>query len=180
MGFANWASRIIAQFIVMGSGILGRAFFQAYRQAIANASKTGVAQEAMQNAVRKAGKAINAQEARQILGVTEQTSWEEILLKYDKLFENNVKAGSFYLQSKVVRAKECLEPVLLHLQIISLALGHAFVYVARLAFRVTCASWILPIYAILFPSSPTSAPLCNVLLTDFDFDNPSLHSQRYA
>ncbi|CAN6804191.1 unnamed protein product [Brassica oleracea] len=105
------ASRIIAQFIVMGSGILGRAFFQAYRQAIANASKTGVAQEAMQNAVRKAGKAINAQEARQILGVTEQTSWEEILLKYDKLFENNAKAGSFYLQSKVVRAKECLEVV---------------------------------------------------------------------
>ncbi|KAG2250941.1 hypothetical protein Bca52824_081077 [Brassica carinata] len=30
------AGRIIAQFIVMGSGILGRAFFQAYRQAIAN------------------------------------------------------------------------------------------------------------------------------------------------
>ena len=30
------ASRIIAQFIVMGSGILGRAFFQAYRQAIAS------------------------------------------------------------------------------------------------------------------------------------------------
>ncbi|KAF3581942.1 hypothetical protein DY000_02032255 [Brassica cretica] len=63
----------------MGTGILGRAVFQAYRQAIANASKTGVAQEAMQNAVRKAGKAINEQEARQILGVTEQTSWEEIL-----------------------------------------------------------------------------------------------------
>ncbi|KAG2287914.1 hypothetical protein Bca52824_047518 [Brassica carinata] len=77
----------------------------------ADASKTGVAQEAMQNAVRKAGKAINEQEARQILGVTEQTSWEEILQKYDKLFENNAKAGSFYLQSKVLRAKECLEVV---------------------------------------------------------------------
>lgn len=45
----------------------------------ADASKTGVAQEAMQNGIRKAGKAINEQEARQILGVTEQTSWEEIL-----------------------------------------------------------------------------------------------------
>ncbi|KAF2569121.1 hypothetical protein F2Q68_00026134 [Brassica cretica] len=30
------AGRIIAQFIVMGTGILGRAFFQAYRQAIAS------------------------------------------------------------------------------------------------------------------------------------------------
>ncbi|CAH2063563.1 unnamed protein product [Thlaspi arvense] len=107
----NWAGKIIAQLIVVGSGILGRAFFQAYRQAIANASKSGVAQEAMQNTVRKAGKAINEQEARQILGVTEKTSWEEILQKYDKLFENNAKAGSFYLQSKVLRAKECLEVV---------------------------------------------------------------------
>lgn len=33
----------------------------------------------MQNAVRKAGKSITEQEARQILGVTEQTSWEEIV-----------------------------------------------------------------------------------------------------
>ena len=30
------AERIIAQLIVMGSGILGRAFFQAYRQALAS------------------------------------------------------------------------------------------------------------------------------------------------
>lgn len=31
--------------------------------------------------------------------------------KYDNLFENNAKNGSFYLQSKVHRAKECLEAV---------------------------------------------------------------------
>ncbi|KFK35163.1 hypothetical protein AALP_AA5G247300 [Arabis alpina] len=105
------AGKILANLIVMGTGILGRAFFQAYRQALANASKTGAAQEAMQNAVRKGAKAINEAEARQILGVTEKTSWEEILQKYDKLFENNAKAGSFYLQSKVHRAKECLEVV---------------------------------------------------------------------
>ncbi|KAG9139084.1 hypothetical protein Leryth_022607 [Lithospermum erythrorhizon] len=48
------------------------------------------------------------QEARQILGVTDKTSWEE---KYDTLFERNAKNGSFYLQSKVHRAKECLENV---------------------------------------------------------------------
>lgn len=46
---------------------------------LADASKTGAAQEAVQNAVRNAGKVINEQEARQILGVTEKTSWEEIL-----------------------------------------------------------------------------------------------------
>lgn len=31
--------------------------------------------------------------------------------KYDNLFERNAKNGSFYLQSKVHRAKECLETV---------------------------------------------------------------------
>jgi import inner membrane translocase subunit TIM16 len=31
--------------------------------------------------------------------------------KYNNLFEQNAKNGSFYLQSKVHRAKECLEAV---------------------------------------------------------------------
>ncbi|KAG2726144.1 hypothetical protein I3760_01G099000 [Carya illinoinensis] len=95
----------------MGSGILARAVVQAYRQALANASKSGVAQETLQNTVRRAGKAMTEQEARQILGVSDQTAWEEILKKYNTLFERNAKNGSFYLQSKVHRAKECLESV---------------------------------------------------------------------
>ncbi|XP_074295495.1 mitochondrial import inner membrane translocase subunit PAM16 like 2-like [Silene latifolia] len=105
------AARIIAQLVVMGSGLLIRAFAQAYRKALQNASKTGAAQEAMQNTVRRASKAITEQEARQILGVTENAAWEDILKKYDILFERNAKQGSFYLQSKVHRAKECLEAV---------------------------------------------------------------------
>ncbi|XP_020959017.1 uncharacterized protein LOC107644955 isoform X1 [Arachis ipaensis] len=76
-----------------------------------DASKNGVAQEAIQNTIRRASKAMSEQEARQILGVTEETPWEEIVRKYDTLFENNAKNGSFYLQSKVHRAKECLEAV---------------------------------------------------------------------
>ncbi|XP_074308658.1 mitochondrial import inner membrane translocase subunit PAM16 like 2-like [Silene latifolia] len=105
------AGRIIAQLLVVGSGVLIRAFAQAYRQALTNASKTGAAQEAMQNTVRRASKAITEQEARQILGITENAAWEDILKKYDILFERNAKQGSFYLQSKVHRAKECLESV---------------------------------------------------------------------
>ncbi|XP_059299775.1 mitochondrial import inner membrane translocase subunit PAM16 like 2-like [Lycium barbarum] len=102
------ASRILANLIVMGSGIMVRAFAQAYRQAIANASKNGVAQEAVQN-IKRASKNMTESEARQILGVAEHSSWEEVLQKYDNLFESNAKNGSFYLQSKVHRAKECLE-----------------------------------------------------------------------
>ncbi|KAJ6880332.1 hypothetical protein NC652_033614 [Populus alba x Populus x berolinensis] len=105
------AGKIIANLIVMGSAILGRAFIQAYRQALANASKSGVAQETIQNTIRRGSKVMTEQEARQILGVTEKTSWEEILKKYDTLFERNSKNGSFYIQSKVHRAKECLEAV---------------------------------------------------------------------
>ncbi|KAB5532216.1 hypothetical protein DKX38_018886 [Salix brachista] len=104
------AARILANLLVMGSGIMVRAFAQAYRQALANASKSGVAHETVQN-IRRGSKMISEPEARQILGITEHSTWEEILQKYDKLFENNAKNGSFYLQSKVHRAKECLEEV---------------------------------------------------------------------
>ncbi|RVW63233.1 Mitochondrial import inner membrane translocase subunit PAM16 like 2 [Vitis vinifera] len=44
-----------------------------------DASKSGVAQETIQNTVRRGSKAMMEQEARQILGVTEQSTWEEIL-----------------------------------------------------------------------------------------------------
>ncbi|XP_068646131.1 mitochondrial import inner membrane translocase subunit PAM16 like 2-like [Aristolochia californica] len=105
------AGKILANLIIMGSGIMARAVVQAYRQALANASKNGVAQEAVQNAIRRGSKGMTEQEARQILGITEESTWEEILKKYDTLFERNTKNGSFYLQSKVHRAKECLENV---------------------------------------------------------------------
>ncbi|XP_055819877.1 mitochondrial import inner membrane translocase subunit PAM16 like 1-like [Solanum dulcamara] len=103
------AAKILANLIVMGSTILARSFVQAYRQALANASKNGVAQEAVQNIKR--AKTMTDAEARQILGVTENASWEEIVQRYDNLFERNAKSGSFYLQSKVHRAKECLEAI---------------------------------------------------------------------
>ncbi|KAL3512066.1 hypothetical protein ACH5RR_024783 [Cinchona calisaya] len=102
------AARLLANLIIVGGGVMARAFAQAYRQAIANASRNGVAQEATQT-IKRAGKTITEAEARQILGVTENSSWQDILKKYDVLFEKNAKNGSFYLQSKVHRAKECLE-----------------------------------------------------------------------
>ncbi|KAK2641757.1 hypothetical protein Ddye_023520 [Dipteronia dyeriana] len=103
------AAKILANLIVMGSGILVRAVVQAYRQALTNAAKSGVAQETLQNAARRVSKVMTEQEARQILGVTEDSAWEEIVQKYENLFETNAKNGSFYIQSKVHQAKECLE-----------------------------------------------------------------------
>ncbi|MCO5575261.1 hypothetical protein L7F22_029061 [Adiantum nelumboides] len=102
------AGKIIANLIVLGSGVLLRAFSQVYYQALANASKSGVAQETVQN-LTKSSKAMIEQEARIILGINEHASAEEMLHRYENLFERNAKTGSFYLQSKVQRAKECLE-----------------------------------------------------------------------
>lgn len=45
---------------------------------IADASKTGAAQEVAQN-IRRAGKTMTETEARQILGVADQSTWEEVL-----------------------------------------------------------------------------------------------------
>ncbi|GMY15226.1 mitochondrial import inner membrane translocase subunit PAM16 like 2-like isoform X2 [Fagus crenata] len=104
------AARILANLIVVGSGVIARSLVQAYRQALSNAAKSGVAQETAQN-IRRVSKIMAEQEARQVLGVTEHSSWEEILKKYDNMFEQNAKSGSFYLQSKVHRAKETLEAV---------------------------------------------------------------------
>ncbi|KAL8502204.1 hypothetical protein ACS0TY_021353 [Phlomoides rotata] len=64
------AARILANLIIMGSGVMVRAFTQGYRQALANASKNGVAQEAVQN-MKRGSKMMTEAKARQILGVFE-------------------------------------------------------------------------------------------------------------
>lgn len=105
-----------------------------FNKSFADANKTGVTKETIQN-ISRMRKTMTEEEARQILGISEQSSWDEILQvyyyhyysldaisyrfrhlltasnlqKYNNLFENNEKNGSFYLQSKVHRAKECLE-----------------------------------------------------------------------
>ncbi|XP_078442265.1 mitochondrial import inner membrane translocase subunit PAM16 like 2-like [Wolffia australiana] len=104
------AAKLLANLIVMGSSILGRAVIQAYKKALENANKSGVAQEAVQN-MRRSSKAMTESEARQILGITEDMPWDEVVKRYENLFERNAKNGSFYLQSKVHRAKECLETI---------------------------------------------------------------------
>lgn len=56
------AAKILANLVVIGSGILARASVQAYRQALANASKSGVAQETVQN-IRRGSKIMAELEA---------------------------------------------------------------------------------------------------------------------
>ncbi|KAF2900840.1 hypothetical protein ILUMI_05379 [Ignelater luminosus] len=106
-------ARFIAQIIIAGTQVVGRAFARALKQEMA----------ASQEAARRLGNSrarsqqignlkmgLSLEEAKQILNVSNITR-EEIKKQYDFLFKNNEreKGGTFYIQSKIVRAKERLE-----------------------------------------------------------------------
>ncbi|XP_072299412.1 mitochondrial import inner membrane translocase subunit TIM16-like isoform X3 [Eucyclogobius newberryi] len=105
-------AKYLAQIIVMGVQVVGRAFARALQQefaasqAAARARGTGGQQSAAASSIS----GMSVQEAQQILNITTLTP-EEIQKNYEHLFKVNDKSvgGSFYLQSKVVRAKERLD-----------------------------------------------------------------------
>jgi len=103
-------ARVFANIIIQGTAVFGKAFMQAYANAAANAGK--VAADGAQ-AVVKRGQ-MTREEAIEILGVTAdllKSAPEEVQAKYDKFLEANdpTNGGSFYLQSKIFRAKEFLD-----------------------------------------------------------------------
>lgn len=98
--------------IILGTQVVGRAFAKALR----NEFQQGrVAQEARRQttesvqATRITG--MSLEEAKQILNVSDLKNVAEIEDKYQNLFKMNDKAsgGSFYLQSKIYRAKERID-----------------------------------------------------------------------
>lgn len=102
-------ARILAQVIVPVVAVLARALPAAYAQALQNAKKQGVNPAQATSMLRKT---ITQQEAFQILNLSEsEASAEAIQKQYDKYMAANdvSKGGSFYLQSKVYRAKELLQ-----------------------------------------------------------------------
>ncbi|XP_052535655.1 coronin-7-like isoform X3 [Tympanuchus pallidicinctus] len=109
---AEWA-KYLAQIILVGAQVVGRAFMRALRQEFAASRAAADARgrsERPQSAAASRIIGISLQEAQQILNVSNLNP-EEIQKNYDHLFKVNDKSvgGSFYLQSKVVRAKERLD-----------------------------------------------------------------------
>jgi import inner membrane translocase subunit TIM16 len=108
--------RVVAQVVIAGVAVLARAIPAAYGAALANARKSG-ADKAAEEAARKGasflGKArISKDEALQILNLSEgEATAEAVQKQYERYFEANKveKGGSFYLQSKIYRAKELLD-----------------------------------------------------------------------
>lgn len=111
-------AKYIAQIIVLGAQVVGRAFARALKQEIAAsqeaAKRAGGGPEGSRRAAANASTGLTLEEAMQILNV-EKLDSEKVKKSYEHLFTANDKAkgGSFYLQSKIVRAKERLDVELL-------------------------------------------------------------------
>ncbi|KAI9833169.1 MAG: mitochondrial import inner membrane translocase subunit TIM16 [Sarea resinae] len=110
------AHRIITQVVITGSRVLGRAFAEAYRQA--SASQKYAAQAAKNNpggVNNLAASGLTLDEACKILNVKPpqggKMNMEDVMARFKKLFDINEpkKGGSFYLQSKILRARERIE-----------------------------------------------------------------------
>lgn len=113
------AYRVITQVVLIGTRVLGRAFTEAYKQASA-ASNYQRAQQKAGNPTA-AGRAslasgMTLDEAIKILNVKQPpkggvADMEEVTERFKRLFDANdpQKGGSFYLQSKILRARERIE-----------------------------------------------------------------------
>eukprot|EP00118_Oscarella_pearsei_P025407 m.308133 g.308133 ORF g.308133 m.308133 type:complete len:136 (+) comp43434_c0_seq1:58-465(+) len=110
-------ARFIGQIVVVGGQVVARAFAQALRQEFRsgasvrqNVAETAKKTTGTRTVVSNSFTGMNLQEAKQILNV-DRLDPELIQRNYDHLFKLNDKAkgGSFYLQSKVYRAKERLD-----------------------------------------------------------------------
>ncbi|XP_032825881.1 mitochondrial import inner membrane translocase subunit TIM16 [Petromyzon marinus] len=105
-------ARYLAQIVMLGAQVVGKAFSRAVRQefAASRAAAEARGRAGRQSAVASGMTGLGLQEAKDILNVSKLDA-AEIQKNYENLFKMNEKAsgGSFYLQSKVVRAKERLD-----------------------------------------------------------------------
>lgn len=107
-------AKYIVQIIVLGSQVISKAFVKALKQEYAASqaasSKAGGGSTGASRAAANAKSGITLEEAMQILNV-DKINPEEVNKRYEHLFKINDKSkgGSFYIQSKVVRAKERID-----------------------------------------------------------------------
>lgn len=106
----NLIQVIVAGVRVVGSAF-GRALKQEYEASQRAAQRAGGGNRGRKSAANDALTGMSLQEAKDILNVSDVSDPEQIKKNYDHLFSVNDKAqgGSFYLQSKVVRAKERID-----------------------------------------------------------------------
>ena len=106
------ASRVLANLLVACSGAVFRAASQAWSKALQNAKASGVhAEHHVKKKTTSGGgfgtNGVSLDEAKKILPISIDDTKEQMLAKFDRAFAKNDDV-SFYLQSKLFRAKETL------------------------------------------------------------------------
>ncbi|KYQ46212.1 Mitochondrial import inner membrane translocase subunit Tim16 [Trachymyrmex zeteki] len=108
-------AKYLIQIIVMGTQVVGKAFARALRQEIAAsqeaARRAGGGSQGAQHVATNVRTGLTLEEALRILNVERPDQTELVERNYKYLVEANdkLKGGSFYLQSKIVRAKERID-----------------------------------------------------------------------
>ncbi|XP_077278775.1 mitochondrial import inner membrane translocase subunit Tim16 [Temnothorax americanus] len=108
-------AKYLIQIIVMGTQVVGKAFARALRQEIAAseeaARRAGGGRQGAQHVAANTRTGLTLEEALRILNAErpDQTELIERNYKYLVVANDRVKGGSFYLQSKIVRAKERID-----------------------------------------------------------------------
>lgn len=102
--FMGPLAKLAAQFAATAAVVFGKAFMQAFAQAQANAKNPKAAAQAMR------GKTMDLSQAYEILNLDSSATKDEVNENFDKFFTANDpdNGGSFYLQSKVVYAKQTI------------------------------------------------------------------------
>lgn len=111
------AHRIITQAVIVGARVFGRAFAEAYRQASASSkyAQSSIGSSGNSTSKNFVSSGLTLDEACKILNVKPpqggKANMEEIMERFKRLFDVNdpTKGGSFYLQSKILRARERIE-----------------------------------------------------------------------
>ncbi|KAK4194900.1 Pam16-domain-containing protein, partial [Triangularia verruculosa] len=111
------AYRLITQVVLIGTRVLGRSFAEAYKQAAASSAYQRAHGQSGNGTTGRASlsSGMTLDEACKILNVKPpqngQANMEEVMERFKRLFDSNdpKKGGSFYLQSKILRARERIE-----------------------------------------------------------------------
>lgn len=107
-------ARVLIQTAVMGISILARALPAAYGAALRNAQKGGIDAKSAEKVGMFLKNTMKRDEALSVLNLQDvkgEVDLEMVQKQFDKYFAANAveKGGSFYLQSKIYRAKEMLD-----------------------------------------------------------------------
>ncbi|KAF0682911.1 Aste57867_24999 [Aphanomyces stellatus] len=101
-------ARLIANIVIAGAGVVSKAFVQAYSQAVINA-KSG---KTMETAAITLKNKMQKDQAMEVLNLQGKPTVAEIEKQFERYFKVNEPSkdggGSYYLQSKIFRAKEAL------------------------------------------------------------------------